>query len=64
MSIEECMIMETKSLVNYIKESDEKIPVRMESILDQKYVGLDKSKTELAKPSSWTAFFRNIYGKG
>ncbi len=37
MSIEECVILETNSLVNYIKESDEKMlnAVRMEGILDE-----------------------------
>ena len=45
MSIEECVILQTNSLVNYIKESDEKMlnAVRMKGILDERYVGLDKS---------------------
>ena len=45
MSIGECVILKTNSLVNYIKESDEKMlnAVRMERILDERYVGLDRT---------------------
>ena len=59
LSIEECVIIETNSLVNYIKESNEKVlnAVLFEGILDGNYVGVDKSRLReerhqryLAKP--------------
>ena len=59
LNIEECVIIETNSLVNYIKESNEKVlnAVLFERILDGNYVGVDKSRLReerhqryLAKP--------------
>ena len=46
LSIEECVIIETKSLVNYIKGSNEKVlnAVLFEGILNKNYVGMDKSR--------------------
>ena len=67
LSIEECVIIETNSLVNYIKESNEKMlnAVLFEGIREGNYVGVDKSRFReerhqryLAKPLNGL-FFRS-----
>ena len=46
LSIEECSIIETHSLVNYIDDSNEKVlnAVLFEGIFDGNYIGMDKSR--------------------
>ena len=65
--IEKCVIIETNSLVNYIKESNEKVlnAVLFEGILDGNNVGVDKSRLREEKHQRYLAkplhgqFFRN-----